>query len=184
MWNIFVFLIVLLSSCGFIEEAITNRNTHVRDEDYERIADKITSKFAKKMKAEKGLRCIGTGGGMMTDIQRMAISFQYFHEVNLDEARELLVSVVQEYLKAINGSKEVRPYLHEYPFRFEDIEIMIWIKEPNGNDVPLGKIAQITVSRGVVIYYSYKYDPGNSYQTLHRETYEEAVKIVNKEKVS
>ena len=179
MKNIFVFVLcfsVFLTSCDFSN---VKKNSHVRDENYERIADGITAKIAQKMKKEKALQCIGTGGGMMSNIQRMAISFQFFHEVDLDEARELIVTTTSEYLKAINGSKEVRPYLENYPFGLENVEVMIWIKEPDGHDVPFDQIAQVTLARGMISYYSYKYDPGNSYQTLHRESYDEALKIVN-----
>ena len=158
------------------------KNSHVRDEDYEEIAVKIEKQFIRKMKKEKGLQCIGTGGGMMTDIQRMAISFQFFQEVDLAQARELLVSTTVEYLHAINSSREVRPYLHNYPFGLENIEVMMWVEDPNGKSIPIDQIAQMTLSNGVLSYYSYKYDPGNSYRELHKETYEEALKIVDAEK--
>ena len=133
-------LILLLSSCNLIQETNVRKNAHVRDEDYEEIADRITNRIARKMKSEKGLECIGTGGGMMSNIQRMALSFQYFHEVDLVEARRLLVCVANEYLNAINSCKEVRPYLHNYPFREENIQIKIWIKRPNGDEVLFNEI--------------------------------------------
>ena len=174
-------LCVLLSSCDFFDDDDVNKNSHVRDEDYEHIARRVERGFIQKMKTERKLHCIGTGGGMMSNIQMMATSFQFFHEVNLEEARELVITTTLEYLKAINGSKEVRPYLEIYPFCPKNVEVMIWIKEPDGYDVPFDQIAQVTLSEGVISYYSYKYDPGNSYQTLHRETYEEALKIVNEQ---
>ena len=184
--NVFYVLVLYLSSvfssCNLIDGKNISKNSYVRDEDYEKIADEVTRNFARKMKKEKGLQCIGTGGGMMTDIQRMAISFQVFQEVDLVQARELLVSTTIEYLNAINGSKEVRPYLHNYPFKQEDVGIMIWVQEPNGDDMPEGKINFMSASRGVLLYKVSNGGEGYSSREIHKETYEEALKIVDAEK--
>ena len=64
---------------------------------------------------------------MMDDIQMMAMSFNYYEEVNLKTARELTIYVINEYLSAINSNKELRPYLHEYPFTAKNVEIRIFI---------------------------------------------------------
>jgi len=48
--------------------------------DYEKIADAITEKTAKKMKEQKNLCLVGTGGGMMDDIRAMHMSFFYYQE--------------------------------------------------------------------------------------------------------
>jgi len=53
---------------------------------------------------------VGTGG------QMMAMSFDYYQEVDLKTARELIVYDINEYLSVINGNNEIKPYLHEYPF--------------------------------------------------------------------
>ena len=52
---------------------------------YEKIANKITERTGKKLKEQKNLYLIGTGGGMMHDIQLMSMSFDYYQEVNLLE---------------------------------------------------------------------------------------------------
>ena len=99
---------------------------------YSHIARQITKQTILQLKKEKGLIAAGTGGGMMGDIYNMGISFDYFHPVNLKEARKLLVYVCQTYLHNINSNKEVRPYLHTYPFPVKNIEIRIWLLNPMG----------------------------------------------------
>ena len=79
---------------------------------YVKLAHEITEKTAKELKMQKNLYLIGTGGQMMDDIQMMAMSFNYYQEVNLKTARELTVHAVNEYLSAINNNKEIKPYLH------------------------------------------------------------------------
>ena len=55
--------------------------------DYEKIADEITSKTAKRLEEEKKLYLVGTGGRMMGDIQAMDMSFYFYKEVDLKTAR-------------------------------------------------------------------------------------------------
>jgi hypothetical protein len=146
--------------------------------DYEKIADAITEKTAKKLKEQKNLCLIGTGGGMMHDIYGMDMSFNYYQEVDLKTARELLVYAVSEYLSAINSNTEVRPYLHNYPFTAKNVEIHILICEPDGASPPLNKIDYISAINGILNYYL---DLPETYsrQNICKETYEEALKIVN-----
>ena len=107
---------------------------------YVKLAHEITEKTAKELKEQKNLYLIGTGGQMMDDIQMMAMSFDYYQEVNLKTARELTIHAINEYLSAINNNKEVKPYLHEYPFTAKNVEIRIWVYNPNRSDLPLEKI--------------------------------------------
>ena len=71
--------------------------------DYEKIADRITDNTAKKLEKEKQyLHLVGTGGGMMDDIKMMAMSFYFYHEVDLMKQEINCVYSVEEYLSAIN----------------------------------------------------------------------------------
>ncbi len=169
---IVVSLFVVLVSCGMFS---------IVDEDYERIADKITSKTAKKFQEQFGLRCAGIGGGMMGDIYSMAMSFDYFQEVDLKEARELLVGITQEYLLDINTDKKVRPYLHSYPYTVKGVEMRVWCKSIDGRDVPLGEIRYFTNIEGV-LEYSVRQTANGRSVTIHEETYEEALKIVEEQR--
>src|SRR3989344_4332350 len=93
---------------------------------YIKLAHKITEKTAKKLKEQKNLYLIGTGGQMMHDIQMMMMGFNFYKVVDIETARQLLVESVEEYLSVINSNKEVRPYLHNYPFTAKNIEIVIY----------------------------------------------------------
>jgi hypothetical protein len=137
---------------------------------YVKLAHEITEKTAKKLEEEKGLFLVGTGGQMMGDIQMMAMSFTYYQEVDLKAARELALYVVGEYLSAINDSKEVRPYLNEYPFGAKNIEIVIFIYKQNRSELPPEKIYHIDCVNGRLEYYI----RANSHQAICEETYEEA----------
>ena len=135
---------------------------------YVKLAHEITEKTAKELKAQKNLYLIGTGGQMMDDIQMMAMSFNYYQEVNLKTARELTIYAVNEYLSTINNNKEVRPYLHEYPFTAKNIEIRIFVYNPDRSELPLEKIYCIECINGSLEYYA----RSNPRQAIYEETNE------------
>ena len=157
---------LLMSACGSLKE----------EPDYEKIADKITIKTADQLRQEKGLILVGIGGQMMNDIQMMSMSFHLYHEIDLEKARELVINSVNEYLKAINLSEEIRPYLHEYPFTAKNIEFWLWIYNPDRSELPTDKIYHILSANGEICYYT----RGEIlHQTLCEETFEEAESKIN-----
>ncbi len=173
-----------LTSCLFLVPLIILCCVIFREElfetDYEKVADAITAKVAKKIRREKNLILIGTGGGMMDDIKMMAMSFCYYQEVDIEDARKLLVYCVEEYLNAINASEKVRPYLHNHPFTAKNVEIRLFISQVDTSDVALGRLCGADAIKGDLNYYA---DNADRYtlKRLHEETYEEAFRIVNEE---
>ncbi len=168
--NFFLFgVLATMFSCSSFEPPKAN---------YGKIANAITAKTAKKLENEKGLIPVGTGGQMMNDIQMMMIGFNYYHVVDIDTARHLLVDSVEEYLSDINASEEVRPYLHEYPFTAQNVEIDIYFYSSDRHKVLTGEIMIAAAKRGKLTYYidvPEKYD----LKAIHEETYEDALKAVN-----
>jgi len=146
---------------------------------YVKLAHEITDKTAKKLKDQKNLILIGTGGKMMDDIQAMDMSFNYYQVVNLEEARKLIGFIISEYLSDINNNQEIRPYLHEYPFTAKNVEIRIFIYNLDRSKVSPEKIYYVSAIDGIIDYYirgPEKY----SRKAIQEETYEEARAILNK----
>jgi len=143
-------------------------------EDYEKLADAITTETSQKLQAEKGLCLIGTGGRMMDDIKMMSMSFEFFHPIDVQQGRQLLIFSINEYLRDINNNEKIRSYLNKYPFTEKNIEIHIWIRNPDGSMVSLDKIYYISAIDGVLTYYID--DPERfSRKIVYRETYAEAL---------
>ena len=141
---------------------------------YVKLAHEITASTAKKLEEEKKLYLIGTGGRMMYDIKMMAMTFNYYCEVDLKRARELIVFATNEYLGDINNNQEIRPYLHEYPFNAKNVDIMIFVYHPDRSELPPEKSYCITSWNGVVKYYT-RCDRDHP---IFKETYEEALNEV------
>lgn len=171
-------LFFYIGAVVFMLSFVFGRSSFNSSLDYEQIADKITEKTAKKLKAQRNLCLVGTGGQMMDDIQMMAMGFYYYQEVNLKTARELILYVINDYLSAINTNEEIRPYLHEHPFTSKNVEIRIWVFEPNGSNPPLDKIHYISAIDGLLSYYL---DLPETYsrQAIREESYEEALQAVD-----
>lgn len=146
---------------------------------YERLADQITAKTAKKLRKEKNLYLIGTGGRMMDDIKMMAMAFNYYHAVDLENARELLLYAAKEYLSAINSNDKLRPYLHDYPFTDKNIEISIYFFNQDGTHVSLQNINVASADEGVLSYYV-DYPDKYTLKLIHRESYEDAANLITK----
>ncbi len=147
-------------------------------EDYPTLARQVRSQTANQLEKERDLFCVGTGGQMMGDIQAIELEFQYFHLVNLEESRELLVHAIRTFLKNINDNKELRPYLHNYPFTTKNIEITIWILQPDGHYPPQGDIKCIYLEDGTLKYELVAPEKFTPRPVLHEETYEEALKVL------
>ena len=170
-FGVIVTILAFVSGCSSFSYQLPN---------YEKIADAITANTAKKLEEQKKLYLIGTGGRMMHDIQAMHMSFQFFHEVDLEEARELIVYALREYLSDINNNEEVRPYLHNYPFTAKNVEIRIFIYGPDRNELPPEKIVYISSRNGILRYYIRADDD----HPICKETYEEALgKVVSSQEV-
>lgn len=171
----FLSILLFLSACN-------NPSSNYEPPEYEKLADRITLKTSDKIEKEKGLRLIGTGGGMMNKIRMMAMSFECCKEINMEEGRELVIYCVNEYLSAINSNEELRPHLVHYPFTAQDVDIVLYICRPDRTEVPMGTLSVVAEREGVVVYKV----PGPFPTLLKRireEKFEEAVKILNQKKI-
>jgi hypothetical protein len=159
-------LTIILSACS-----------HSSSPNYEEMADKITYATAKKLRSEKNLRLIGTGGGMMHSIRMMAMSFVFKHEITIEEGRELLVAAVSEYVAAVNANEKIRPFLANYPFEPKNVEIQIFIHNPDNSCMPHGKICVIGAIDGILDY-DIRDSETDLLKEIYRETYEEALQAM------
>lgn len=166
-----LFFILLLNAC----HAPSPRGN--QDQNYEKIADKITAITAQKIEAQTGLHLMGVGGGAIDKIRKLNMSFQHFGEITLDQGRELLIFCINEYLTAVNSNEEIRTHLIHYPFTPKDIQIEIFINQENHKDVPIGALSVICEIDGILKYKTRQPDPIILHK-IHEETYEEAVKIL------
>ena len=145
---------------------------------YVHLADNIINKTANELKKEKRLHLIGHGGSMMYDVKKLGISFVSIDEITIEEGRKLIQYCAQKLLSNINSNKQIRPYLNTVPFEVKDIDVAISFRERDTEKNY--SIDFISMHYGKIIYDIS--DKEEVLKTIHEETYEEALKIVESEK--
>jgi hypothetical protein len=144
----------------------------------ESIADEILANTAARLKKERELQPCGSGGQMMNQVKMLELAFVYNKPVDIEEGRKLLVYAVETFVSMINKDERIHPYLNNYPFESENVEIKIVITNPNNSSIEPGKICLLTSKRGNFRYIT---DDSKSelLKTIYEETFFEAQKKVN-----
>jgi hypothetical protein len=166
---VFILVTVFITGCGSPQPGDTPHPSKKGT-----LANEVTNRAFARLKMEKGLYPFGSGAEMMYQIKMLALAFQYYKEINIEEARELLISAGAVFLDIINNNEEIRPFLHNYPFNPENVEIEIVLKKPDGSKLSSEKLCIITMADGML---KYKIDYPEKYTllTIHKETYAEAI---------
>jgi nucleoid DNA-binding protein len=163
-----------LFSCNYNQEKMP---------DHVVLADKITKKYTEQIKNDENLLLNGFGSNYVNGIHRIGLDFQTERTVDITEARYLLVRSVSKLLDAVNSNEEIRRYLDHYPYTAKGIEFAIDFSNKNMHECKIGSIAYVYVfhnkraNENIVLYKAYDLTKRN-YVEVHRETYEEAERIV------
>ncbi len=169
---LFVLSLISLASC------IKNDPfTHSKSE----VTSEILLKAATTLKKEKELYVCGSGGQMMDQVKMLALSFFYYKDIELEEGRELVTYAVNELVNTVNSNGEVRPFLANYPFQAENVEIRIFLQYPDGSSFGANRLSVITALNGDIQYKTEK-GAGEKFEIAYRETFGEAMQKLEKQK--
>lgn len=142
----------------------------------ENFMERMQIKLAKK----HNLICRGTSKGMIKTINLMGFIFRHERKVTKDEGRRIFVDCVNEFLDAINEDESLRPYLAVYPFDFNHIDMTIHFNNENHDDLFHPDLGAVTNINNNIRYYTYDSECQiPSYKVDERESFEDALKIVN-----
>ncbi len=164
-----LFLIFLnLASCS------SNSFSSYKPSEKQKLVNEIRQKIALQLKNDLGLMPFGTAGQMMYDIEMLGLSFIYNKEIDIDEARDLLINSVNTFVKAINEDERIHPYLGNHPFEPKNVEIRIFFRKKDNYDVTQGKLFIASSVNGNL---KYKIEDPNTdrLKTIYKESYQEAL---------
>ena len=171
MINIFILILLFLPICAF------SKSLHVK------LSDKIYNAYNKELKNKRNLYLVGSGGGMMHDIKEVFAAYVSFERLNVNEARKLYVEVVEGYLSKYNQDEKVRPYLHNFPFTVDNVDVKISFEDEKHHFRDQGYVALMFVGKHQRLVYR-AYDPkSDEFIALYEEPYETAREIVMQESV-
>ncbi|MCH9625438.1 MAG: hypothetical protein S4CHLAM123_06120 [Chlamydiales bacterium] len=152
----------------------------IREANYCKISNRIAGSYVTEFAKPRELMLSGYGGAMMDDIQEISLRFLSFRALNIDEARVLYVEMMEEFLCRINHHEEIRPYLHNFPFDINNVALTIgWINSDR-KITRDGHMALMFIGNNHTIYYE-AYNSTEGFYTLHKESYEEARRIVQEQ---
>ena len=176
MRKIFSLLLIAVFSFG----SLTGERKYTEEEDRikERYVDEVLNSFAQEMDETYSLSCCGVGGSMPYDIKQIGIDFMVHQQVEIEEARELVVKATERLVEMVNASEKVRPYLIEYPWTYSRSHIMISFLKENGRKYPQG-VSLIFQAKDQLFYYGPIECENGLDPTIKEETYVEAKKIVD-----
>jgi hypothetical protein len=132
------------------------------------------------MYKEHGLECGASGGRMPYDVEEISVSLAANHTATVEQARELVIKTTERFAQIINAHEKIRPFLREYPFPSNRVDVSISFRDPKRKK-PSGLYMEVTyvLQARNRIYYQTD-DPQNPYvgKDIKDEPYEEALKIV------
>lgn len=144
---------------------------------YERKANVIINKVGNKLAKKYNMEIAGTGGGMIDCVKLMALSFNINKILNKNESRQLLLDCAAEFLKEINSNQEIRPYLVQFPFSVENIEIKIFIHDHEGRNVYDPNLSVISIVKGELRFRTNDKDNRYRFKSQYFESYDQALKL-------
>jgi len=90
----------------------------------------------------------------------------------LEEARELEVAAIQKLLNHINSHQKIRPFLREYPFKNDRVEISISFTDENNQRYTDGRITRVSQVKNNLFYFTAKEYIAKGYQITDPDTNE------------
>ena len=110
----------------------------------------------------------------------LALSFDYRQPTTIENGRKLLIAAVQEFVQSVNAEEQIRPYLQNYPFEAKNVQISIFLQNPDGSKLSSG-LHVISAYEGI-LNYNIDDPEGPLFKTLLEETYEEALQKLHAQK--
>ncbi len=168
-YMVYLLLVLALSGCYFGKPWGPNERQKTTYE--------LRNKAARKISKKTGLIFSGTiGGSVSHEIRMLYLGFECRKPMDVAKAREFLVLAIQDFAAEINSDERMRPFLTVYPFEPKNIRISIFLIDRNGKDFGEGTLCAASARDGVLTYTNH--GPNKQYPTIHAETYEEALQIV------
>ncbi len=168
--NWFLLLFLLISCKSNIKLEISQK---------EIIENQMIAKTGKELENEKQLILSGFGGSSLKGYEHLAISFDYFNPLTIKKARKLILFTANRFLNNLN-SNDVLKTLQTNQYEIQNIKIMIFCYMADKSSARPPNLGSIWLIKNK-IYYNLREE---DLKTIHKETYEEALKIVENEKSS
>ncbi len=167
---------MLLSKIAIILFTQMSILSHYTPSPYLKDANKVRDETIVEIEDSTPLRAAGVAGAMLGSIKMLGLTFESKQKFSIDQAREYTIYCARKLLVNINNNKEIEPYLTPSPFGPKNIEISLFVGRFRPENT-LDELSMVVLEDGIIRYTSID---GKTYKSelLHKETYEEALEIV------
>lgn len=136
-------------------------------------AYRIIHKFSDEV--NDGLQPFGIGGHFFEKINKFSLDYiAYKKEMNLNEARRILVESAELLFCLVNEDEEIRPYLKYYPYTEKHVYLALSFVNHSYKSIQPPNVAMVSLTDGRVLYDEYS----TKYELIFEETYAEAYEKV------
>lgn len=171
-----VLFLLILQSCSsdYVSPIYVNSGKN-----YPKLANRIINQNAEQYKKKRGWDLISLGGSYTTDVKTLKIQYWIYEEVDISQARALYVECVDSLLVLVNSDLEIRPYLHDFPFTWKNISIILAFYKRDGTErVSKNHVAYVGKAGDHLIYCNFNECTG-CLDDMYEEPYEQAEQIVH-----
>lgn len=171
------FLLLVTFFSGII---FTNRYS---PPEYIAISDKIRVEVAKNLIKRHSMLVVGTRDGMIDCLNMVGLNFQIQGPLGKEILRSILIDSVEEFLKQINTDEKIRPFLKNFPFTEKEIEIVIFVKDKNDNELFDPDISVASAVNGKIYFNTVdKFNSRGPYKQWIEEDYQTAKAMILQKK--
>lgn len=135
---------------------------------------RFSSSLSKEIEKNYGLLTTASGVSFPVKIKWIHLSFSSPCPISVEEGRKLMVSITNLFIQRMNEDENLKKYLANNPASLTNVDLTLGFKDNVQN--PLNSI-MVTGSKNLVTYNKYN-DEHTMLIDLHRETFDEAEKIV------
>ncbi|PJD97249.1 MAG: hypothetical protein CK425_03795 [Parachlamydia sp.] len=144
------------------------------------IAGEILERTATFANKRYPLHTCGTIMGMPNgNVQVLGLCFQAKTLLSRDQLRSLTIKCATELIQQINSNEHIQRFLVKRPFTMQEVQIIIYNKDKNGDEPHDPLIATAQISKGILTFRTTDPKHTYTYNNRFKETYEEAVEIIN-----
>lgn len=129
---------------------------------------------------DPSISLLSIGASYVEGVDEMHLGFRVRRQMNIDEARNFYVKHAEHYIETINNDVALRPFLRSYPVTIDNIDLSFQFLNQNNELVSPPYIVHVSNLKGTV-YYAIDNKQRTRFETLFKEPYEEAVRIVRGE---
>lgn len=137
----------------------------------------INRTVTKRLATDCNLFLFGSGASWPDKCHAVAFDFLNQYSATLPEARKCIVNAAQEIMSAAHEVEGFEHHLANPPFTEQHIMLGIGFDKPSNEDKNSSLIDRVTMNYGIIRYKIWN-EENYQYDTIHEETYEEALKLL------